>query len=415
MTTTNTGKSAQSTARRGPRPLALHLAASQAMWLGSLSVLPLLNDRWTGWPNARKKDAWNDLAVHVANLPAEAWSASVDREVRHRSDRFLTGLERYRHHPYRRDLADPPVLWSEGQTRVLDYAPDGGRPLLVVPSLINRGYVLDLSARRSFLRWLSSQGVRPLLVDWGSPDAIERDFDLTDYIAGRLERALDAVVTAVGTSVPVLGYCMGGLLVTALAVRRPRDVAGLVLMATPWDFHADGADKAGRLAALYGSWQGWTERLGMLPVDAIQTLFMALDPLLAVKKFTRFATLDPDGPDAEAFVALEDWLNDGIPLAAPVAKTCLLDWYGRNTPATGEWRIAGQPVDPATLDLASLHLIPARDRIVPPASARGLATAMKGADIVEPPLGHIGMVVSGAARPHVWTVIAQWLANLPAR
>jgi polyhydroxyalkanoate synthase len=286
---------------------------------------------------------------------------------------------------------------------------------LVVPSLINRGYVLDLSQRRSFLRWSADQGIRPFLVDWGTPNAAEREFDLTAYIAGRLERALDAVVAEVGGPVPVLGYCMGGLLVTALAARRPYDISGLVLMATPWDFHADGPDKAKRLAALYTSWQGWTEPLGVLPLDAIQTLFMTLDPLLAVKKFSRFAMLDPDGPDAAAFVALEDWLNDGVPLAAPVAKTCLLDWYGRNTPAAGLWRIAGQAIDPATLDTPNLHLIPARDRIVPPASARGLATAMKGADIVEPPLGHIGMVVSGAAKPHVWTVIAEWLAELPAR
>jgi len=153
--------------------------------------------------------------------------------------------------------------------------------------------------------------------------------------------------------------------------------------------------------------------MGMLRLDAIQTLFMALDPLLAVKKFSRFATLDPEGPDAQSFVALEDWLNDGVPLAASVARTCLLDWYGDNTPATGDWRIAGQPVDPATLDLPNLHLIPARDRIVPPASARALAQAMKGSEIVEPPLGHIGMVVSGAARPHVWAIIAEWLTKLP--
>lgn len=364
-------------------------------------------------PGARQAEAWDELALRVADLPRDAWAAAIDRELRWRSDRFLTGLERYRNHPYHRELIDPPTLWQEGRTRVLDYAPGGGRPLLVVPSLINRGYVLDLSSRRSFLRWLAGQGVRPLLVDWGSPDGVERSFDLTDYIAGRLERATVAVVDTVNSRVPVLGYCMGGLLVAALAARRPREVAGLVLMATPWDFHADGADKARRLAALFGLWQDWTDRLGVLPIDAIQALFMALDPMLAVKKFSRFAAMDPDGLDAEAFVALEDWLNDGVPLAAPVAKTCLQDWYGRNTPAIGEWRIAGMPVNPAAIDLPSLHLIPARDRIVPPASARALADAMPGADIVEPPLGHIGMVVSGAARHHVWSVIADWLARLP--
>ena len=385
------------------------------MWLGSLNALPLLNGKWPTWLSTAQPEAWDALERQVAGLSAEDWFSAVEWAVRQRADRFLTGLERYRHHAYRRDLADPAVLWREGQTRVLDYGPQGGRALLVVPSLINRGYVLDLSARRSFLRWLAGRGIRPLLVDWGSPDSGEQRFDLTDYIAGRLERALNAVVEATGRPVPVLGYCMGGLLATALAARRAQDVAALVLMATPWDFHAEGEESAKRVAALFSVWRIWVQGLGVLPVDAIQTLFMALDPLLAIKKFSRFADMDPDSPDAEAFVALEDWLNDGVPLAARVAETCLCDWYGHNTPAMGRWRVAGLPVDPTALDVPSLHLIPARDRIVPPASARALAKAMPGADTVEPPLGHIGMVVSGAAKPHVWTVVAEWLNNLPAR
>src|SRR3546814_5935604 len=38
-------------------------------------------------------------------------------------------------------------------------------PVLVVPSLINRAYVLDLTAERSLLRWLAAHGLRPLLLD----------------------------------------------------------------------------------------------------------------------------------------------------------------------------------------------------------------------------------------------------------
>ena len=43
------------------------------------------------------------------------------------------------------------------------------------------------------MRWLAAQGLRPLLLDWGWPGEAERRFTLTDYIAGRLERALAAV------------------------------------------------------------------------------------------------------------------------------------------------------------------------------------------------------------------------------
>ena len=50
-----------------------------------------------------------------------------------------------------------------------------------------------------------------------------------------------------------------------------------------------------------------------------------------------------EGLAARRFVVLEDWLNDGVPLAAPVAREVLSGWYGANTPAAGAWRLARRP------------------------------------------------------------------------
>src|SRR3989442_583011 len=81
-----------------------------------------------------------------------------------------------------------PSLWQEGSTLLLDYRKSSkpGRPILVVPSLINRGYILDLLPERSFMAFLAGEGFRPFLVDWQSPGEAERRFDLGDYILGRL-------------------------------------------------------------------------------------------------------------------------------------------------------------------------------------------------------------------------------------
>ena len=98
----------------------------------------------------------------------------------------------------------------------------------------------------------------------------------------------------------------------------------------------------------------------------IQTLFFALDPMLVIRKFLDFADRDPASRSAQEFVALEDWLNDGVPLAAPVAREALFGWYGQNTPARGAWTIAGRVVEPRAVQNPSLLMIPARDRIVPP-------------------------------------------------
>jgi polyhydroxyalkanoate synthase len=96
-------------------------------------------------------------------------------------------------------------------------------------------------------------------------------------------------------------------------------------------------------------------------------------------------------------------------LAAPVARECLGDWYGGNTAHEGGWRIAGQPVDPARLTLPSLCVIPDRDRIVPPASARALAAALQGSTVLNPTLGHVGMMASARAERQAWTPILAWL------
>jgi len=332
---------------------------------------------------------------------------------------FISGIQAYRSHPYRRRLAEPAEVWRAGSTRLLDYGPfvktarggpkAGPVPLLVVPSLINRAYILDLSERTSFLRWLAARGVRPFLVDWGRPGAEERGFSLTDYVAGRLEAALDRVIQA-GKGPPILvGYCMGGMLALALALRRPRDLAGLALLATPWDFHAEQAELARRAALASVTFAPVVETLGELPTDVIQVLFASLDPQMAIRKFAAFARLDPAGDRAEAFVALEDWLNDGVPLAAAVARECLGSWYGDNTAHEGRWRIAGQPVDPARLTLPSLCVIPDRDRIVPPASALALAAALQGSTVLNPTLGHVGMMASSRAERQAWTPILAWL------
>ncbi|MCC7275458.1 MAG: alpha/beta fold hydrolase, partial [Alphaproteobacteria bacterium] len=231
------------------------------------------------------------------------------------------------------------------------------------------------------------------------------------YVAGRLEGALDAVLAIARRPVAVLGYCMGGNLALALATRRQRDLNRLALLATPWDFHAERPEQARAIAAWASAAGPWIDLWGELPVDLLQLLFLSLDPALGLRKFSSFATLETDSDRARAFVALEDWLNDGVPLVAGAARECLVDWYGANATARGFWRIAGRAVDPGALRLPTLVMAPEHDRIVPHAGAAALAAAIPGATLVTPRLGHIGMVVGAAAPAAVWQPLAGWLSS----
>jgi polyhydroxyalkanoate synthase len=386
--------------RQGPRPLPLHLGLATTAWTSSRGAWPSSNG-----PLAERAAA---LAADAARLDPAQLAEAIGREGRRRYGQFLDGVLAYRRHPYRRVLPDLPEIWREGSTRLLDYAPGGGAPVLVVPSLVNRAYVLDLTPERSLLRRWAAEGLRPLLVDWGRPGAAERGFDLTHYIL-RLERALDAATEIDGRPAAAVGYCMGGLLALALAQRRTADLGGLVLLATPWDFHAERAEEARRVGAIGAALMPFVEAWGELPLDLLQAFFAMVDPMQVPRKFLAFAGLDPASDKARLFVALEDWLNDGVPLAGGVARECLVGWYGENLPGRGAWPVAGDPVRPERLELPTLVVVPGADRIVPPLTALALAERIPAAERLDPEAGHIGMVVGSGSDRLMWEPVRRWI------
>jgi polyhydroxyalkanoate synthase len=367
------------------------------------------------WHPSLRERAQN-LESELARHPEPAFREALGREIKTRLAEFHDGLVLYRRHPWRRAPDARPAIWQDGTTRLIDYAPDApkdARAVLLVPSLINRAYILDLDEGNSFARHLAAQGFRPFLVDWDAPGDIERGFGLSSYVDGRLAGALAAVERAGAAKPAVLGYCMGGLLALGLAARQAARISGLVLLATPWDFHTERTETTLGIGDALQPWWPWIDAAGELPVDVLQALFAALDPFMAARKFRALSGADPQSARMRAFVALEDWLNDGVPLAAPVARETLVGWYGENLPAAGRWTLSGRAILPQAIDLPSLCIVPGQDRIVPPASARALAKRLKRAETLERNLGHIGLVVGGRAKDEVWAPLVAWLARLP--
>lgn len=395
--------------RSGPRPLPIHLLNLAWTLLGWRAGLPSLKTASPAWkPSlAERVEA---LRRDLANVDPDTFAVAVDAEARRRHDAVLRGIEAYRRHPYRRTLTEPPVAWRQGTTRLLDYGGDAAAPpVLLIPSLVNRCTILDLTPRRSLARYLAKQGLRPLLVDWGTPGEVEAGFSLADYVA-----RLEAMLEVVPRGVAVVGYCMGGLLALALALLRPDTVTGLALLATPWDFHAPSPDQARQMALLRPMLECAIAAAGGLAADVQNALFAAIDPTNAGRKFATFAELDPRTRKARDFVAVEDWINDGVPLVPTVARECLDGWYGRNDPAAGRWCVAGRAVRPETIALPSLVLVPGKDRIVPPESALALAETLPNGHCRVIATGHIGMMTGRLAQTKVYRPLARWLTNVAA-
>ncbi|MDX1921691.1 MAG: alpha/beta fold hydrolase [Alphaproteobacteria bacterium] len=283
--------------------------------------------------------------------------------------------------------------------------------MLVIPSLINRYHVLDIDVRQSFVRDLAEKGFRPLLLDWDMPGKEESGFSLDDYLSKRLFPALNIANKLQGGPVHVIGYCMGGLLAAALATHAQDAIRSLMFLATPWDFHADGGEQSARVEKMLPHIEPILKTQNELPVDVLQCFFISLQPFAILDKFLRFAGMKPRSAEERAFVLIEDWVNEGVPLVGKVAETCLQGWYIQNTPANGRWKVLGKTIRPQDINLPSLHVIPQNDKIVPPASAKRLAGGMRQATVIQPEFGHISMMVNGAARDKVWPALFSWLAS----
>ncbi|MBU3654761.1 MAG: alpha/beta fold hydrolase [Alphaproteobacteria bacterium] len=317
------------------------------------------------------------------------------------------------------------LLWQSHDMRLLAPAEQGvqggsHRPaVLIVPSLVNRAGIFDLQSDapegstgdpggKSFIAFLQQAGVTPLLLDWGVPQPAQADWGLDAYVQQGLLPALAAAGQWLGRPPALLGYCMGGNLALAAALLAPALLSRLILLATPWNFHGGDGLKYGQQVQAIWPWiEDQLARHHQLPTAALQLMLLARDPMAVMDKFRRASQLD--GQAWQDFVAVEDWLNDGVPLTAPVARETLQGWFVQNQPAIGQWQIAERPMVAAHLTHPLLLVVAARDKLVPPASALSLADDQRNAKILMANTGHLGLMASRQVIPQVWQPIVDWL------
>jgi polyhydroxyalkanoate synthase len=326
----------------------------------------------------------------------------------------------------RASLGRPPIDYVAGPAsphevvaewplaRLLRYPARPGapaRPLLVVASLINRYYVLDLLPDLSVIALLAGRGFDVYVLDWKATGAAGPDLTFADYVDGVIQDAARVVARrGGGERTAVLGYCMGGTMAAMFAARHPSLVSALVLLGTPIDFH-----RSGMLAS-------WTDRslfdadllvdaYGNMPPALMQSGFKLMNPL---ETWSKLITLWSDAADEDRvrhFVALEAWLDDNVAFPGGVYREYIRGLYQENALVRGAFTVGGTTVDLRRIEAPLLDVVALRDRICAPESSRALMTLVGAKDkrLVEFDTGHIGLTASRRSLKELWPTVATWL------
>jgi polyhydroxyalkanoate synthase subunit PhaC len=113
-------------------------------------------------------------------------------------------------------------------------------PLLIVPPVINKFYVMDLAPSRSMVEYLVGRGLQVFMISWRNPDARHAEWDLDTYGQAVLD-AMDAAARIAGSEqVALAGACSGGIIAAMVAAHlahagQQDRIAAVTLLVTVLD------------------------------------------------------------------------------------------------------------------------------------------------------------------------------------
>ncbi|WP_240500109.1 PHA/PHB synthase family protein [Sphingomonas montana] len=272
-------------------------------------------------------------------------------------------------------------------------------PLLIFPPWINRFYILDLNAEKSFIRWAVEQGLTVFVVSWKSADATMVDVTMDDYVLRGQVDAIDTVRDLLGVpAVHTIGYCVAGTaLACTLALLTERGRADSVASATFFTAQVD-FEQAGELTMFIDD-----EQLAMLGKLSAETGYLDGRYMALTFNLLRGRDLIWNyvvnnyllGQDYPPFDLLH-WNGDTTNLPAKWHQAYLTDLYRDNKLArAGEYVVDGTPIDLSVIRTPAYVQAGKEDHIAPVESVFKLTRHLSGpVRFVLAGSGHIAGVVN---------------------
>ncbi len=302
-----------------------------------------------------------------------------------------------------RNLAVTPgkVIYQNEILQLIQYTPTTEKvreiPLLIVPPWINKFYILDLTAQKSFVRFAVEQGFTVFLVSWVNPDERLSHKTFEDYMKEGILAAADAVRRETGVpKCNAIGYCVGGTLLSTtlayLAARGQEPIQTATFFTTQVDF-----TKAGDLlifiddAQLAELEEMMAER-GYLDGSRMANVFNMLRPRDLIWPYIVNNYLLGKKPFP---FDLLFWNQDSTRMPAANHRFYLREFYQENRLATGQLSIAGTKLDLKRIRIPVYHLAAKEDHIAPAKSVFIGAKMLGGpVEFVLAGSGHIAGVIN---------------------
>ncbi len=285
-------------------------------------------------------------------------------------------------------------------------------PLLVVYSLINRHYILDLLPKVSIIKNLQNQGFDIYATDWGTPTSSYKDMSLETYAHEYVENSVDKIREMTGSAkVSLLGYCWGGIFALIYSAIHPENVKNLILHATPID-----------LGKIDTPIENWTAHLnadklvkafGNVPGSFLNTAFLLRNPVEAILKYTRFFAEPRSLDEIIQFFAIETWLYDSVPIIGEVYREIVNQIYKKNLLIKNKMKVGDNLVDLGKITIPVLNIVGAKDDLVPPESSKSIMNVLPSDDkrLIEFPTGHVGLCTSQQSHENLWPEVGKWLSE----
>lgn len=272
------------------------------------------------------------------------------------------------------NLADTPgdVVYQNDLMQLIQYRPTTEtvhrRPLLVIPPWINKYYILDLGAKKSFIRYWVEKGHTVFVISWVNPGKEHANKGFEDYMLEGPVQALDAIEKATGESeVNTIGYCIGGTLLGCtlawLAARGDERVKSATFFNSMLDFSNVGDLKVFIDEDMISKMEKAMKKQGYLDGLSIASSFNMLRANSLIWSF--YINNYLMGRETPPFDLLH-WNSDSTRLPGAMHSFYLRNMYLENRLVEpGGITLAGTPIDLGQIKVPAYFASAIEDHIAP--------------------------------------------------